>query len=268
MPDAGFLEGYALYSSFTVHPWPRTLDKVPRPAVHMLCKVCKSGQTFNTAGSLSEGYPISNPSSSDAVVRAVYVCASCRKYCRYFLLKFDEKKESVTKVGQEPPWDINIDRPLEKALGERAGLFKKGLISESQGYGIGAFGYYRRIVEEIIDDLLEQISGLMSGEERSKYLEALEQTKKTTIAKDKIELVKDLLPLNLRPNGMNPLSTLYSTLSQGLHQKSDEQCLESAIGVKQVLIYLVSQIEIAKTSADEFTEGMQNLLDRNKSRQG
>ena len=28
---------------------------------------------------------------------------------------------------------------------------KKGLINESQGYGIGAFAYYRRIVEVVND---------------------------------------------------------------------------------------------------------------------
>ncbi|MDZ7680350.1 MAG: hypothetical protein U5J63_01245 [Fodinibius sp.] len=97
--------------------------------------------------------------------------------------------------------------------------YKKGLICESQGYGIGAFSYYRRIVEDI-DDLLDEISSLLKGEELDKYQEALQKTKKTNVTQDKIELVKDLLPQILRPDNMNPLSTLHSTLSEGLPWKN------------------------------------------------
>ncbi|MFZ0548883.1 MAG: hypothetical protein WAM60_25760, partial [Candidatus Promineifilaceae bacterium] len=54
------------------------------------------------------------------------------------------------------------------------------------------------------------------------YQFALAETKKTTITQDKINLVKDLLPAILRPDGMNPLSILHSSLSKGLHAESDE----------------------------------------------
>lgn len=63
-------------------------------------------------------------------------------------------------------------------LGEREETFKKGLTCESQGYGIGAYAYYRRIVEEVIDELLDGIADLMSGEDKEKYMEALEEKKK------------------------------------------------------------------------------------------
>ena len=49
----------------------------------------------------------------------------------------------------------------------------KGLVSESQGYGIGAFAYYRRIVEEIIDEMLKQIGDLISGVDKERYAAAL-----------------------------------------------------------------------------------------------
>jgi len=71
----------------------------------------------------------------------VYRCASCNEFDRFFILKFDPegKYVMVMKVGQEPPWDISLDRILEKILGDQAEYYKKGLICESQGYGIGAF---------------------------------------------------------------------------------------------------------------------------------
>jgi hypothetical protein len=131
-------------------------------------------------------------------------------------------------------------------------LLRRGLVSESQGYGIGVFGYYRRIVKEIIDDLLEGVPDLMSGEEREQYLEALEKTKKTTIAQEKIDLVKDLLSPILRPGGMNPLSVLHDTLSEGLHKESDERCMELAAEVRETLVLLVNQIEVTKESSAQF----------------
>ncbi len=178
------------------------------------------------------------------------------------MLKFDTALQYVVKVGQEPPWEIAMDRVLEKTLAERAHYYKKALVCESQGYGIGAFGYYRRIVEEIIDDLLAGIPDLLSGEERERYMEALEETKKTIVTQEKIDLVKDLLPAILRPDGMNPLSTLHGTLSQGLHDESDEHCMEMAMEVRETLVFLVNQIELTRVSSARFTDSMRRLLER------
>ncbi len=76
--------------------------------------------------------------------------------------------------------------------------YKKGKTCESHSYGIGAFAYYRRIIEDIIGELLEVIQDLMVGEELEKYREALERVRKTKNITDKISIVKDLLPPILR----------------------------------------------------------------------
>ena len=106
--------------------------------------------------------------------RLKYICAHCQKFARYFFVKVADDKKSIMKVGQYPAWDVSTDPNIERMLGEHADYFKKGLICESQGYGIGAFAYYRRIVEEIIGQLLEDIAGLLSGDEHDKYVQALE----------------------------------------------------------------------------------------------
>ena len=133
---------------------------------------------------------------------------------------------------------------------------------ESQGYGIGAFGYYRRIVEETIDELLSEIAQLMNGQELQKFQQALEQTKKTIVAQEKIELVKDLLPPILRPDNMNPLSVLHSSLSEGLHAESDEVCMEQAAIVREVLVFLVNQVAASRNASKTFTDGMRKLLEK------
>ena len=93
-------------------------------------------------------------------------------------------------------------------------------------------------------------------------MNALEKTKQTIVTRDKIDLVKDLLPPSLRPNGMNPLGVLHKVLSEGLHDKSDEDCLDLAISIKNILVYLINQIIRSKEEAKKFTESMRKLLDK------
>jgi len=63
---------------------------------------------------------------------------------------------------------------------------------------------------------------------------------------------------------MNPLSILHDVLSQGLHGESDEHCIELAMTVREVLVFLVNQVTVTKTAATSFTESMRKLLDRRK----
>lgn len=252
-----FLEKYPLYRKLATEI-PLYLSMLNMPPIHMECGVCGSAQTFN----MREKYH--TVEAAGAVVRAIYVCASCEEFRRYFFLKFDPAGKYVMKIGQEPPWEIAPDRTLATALGSRERYYKKGLICESQSYGIGAFACYRRIVEEIIDELLNDIADLISGEDHTRYMEALEKVKKTTVAQDKIELVKNLLPPILRPDGMNPLGELHRALSEGLHGRSDEECIALAMEIREVLVFLINQVAVTKTAGASFTDSMRKLLDRRK----
>jgi hypothetical protein len=239
-----------------------TPQSMAKPAIHMECEACKSPQTFRMVNEYQESGTAPHGDLAGQVCRLKYGCSHCQTYFRYFLVAFDHERKWVMKVGQFPAWDIAGDPDIERMLGEHAGYYKKGLICESQGYGIGAFGYYRRIVEETIGSLLADVSGLLSGDELTKYQNALEETKKTIVTQEKIELVKDLLPPILRPESMNPLSVLHSALSEGLHAQSDDECLTYAESVKTVLIFLVSQLAMNREAKKQFTAGMQKLLER------
>ena len=92
------------------------------------------------------------------------------------------------------------------------------------------------------------------------YQKALSSVRQTSVAREKIKLVKDLLPDVLRPEGINPLDVLYKALSVGIHQLSDEECLEMAETVREALSYLVIQVSVHKQTSKEFTERMRNLL--------
>lgn len=288
MPSKIFLEQYPLYKKFKMDIKPlvsgmygsigTTLDQIPKPAINMYCDLCISLQTFNMVNNYWDddklGYLSTGPVGY--VFRLKYLCAGCKHKLALFYVEFGQtikkvnKKELISywirKVGQNPPWEIDIDKNLETLLGEYKDVYKKGLVNESQGYGIGAYSYYRRITEEIIDELLGKIYPLIEGEvNKEKYKEALQNVKKTRITEEKINLVRELLPNSLRPGGLNPLSILHNALSAGIHGKSDEECLKLAEDVRKVLIYLVNEVLNHQKVSVEFTESMRKLLeDKNK----
>lgn len=268
MPDKAFLETYSLYRKFRIDALPLTVDKWPIANINMHCPICKSGQTYVMTNKYWENLEYSNYPSGGAAVRLVYLCTHCQKFERLFFIKAGGDKQGswFMKVGQFPAWEVTGEPNIERLLGNHAGYYKKGLICESQGYGIGAFGYYRRIVEETIDELLSEITELLSGDELNTYNAALEKTKETIVTAEKIELVKDLLPAILRPDGMNPLAALHSALSQGLHAESDEECLDLAENCREILVFLVNQIAASKQSAKSFTSSMRKLLDKKSER--
>lgn len=256
-------EDYSLFRKFKpldFQPEVRYWNYIP---INMKCLVCDSLQTFNQTSSYFNDYPNDNNGRAENRTFDVrYQCESCKEFERRFLIYVSEDLNTIYKVGQYPEWEIKMDKGLEKSLHSHAKTFRKGLVCESQGYGIGAFAYYRRITEEIIDELLDSITDLIDEQHQAEYLEALEKTKKTRVTQEKIDLVKDLLPSILKPNGMNPLGVLHSELSEGLHAESDEACLENANHIKSILTFLINQIIQSKQSAKDFTEGMKSLLEK------
>ena len=63
------------------------------------------------------------------------------------------------KAGESPRWEPRVKVSLERALGEHANLYKLGLACEGESFGIGAFAYYRRIVEQLIEGFVDQLEG-------------------------------------------------------------------------------------------------------------
>jgi ribosomal protein L44E len=228
-----FIEEYSLFRKFKpeqIHNDVRKWNKIP---INMKCYECGSVQTFNMTNEYYHDKINSNNMwAQNRVLDLRFVCESCKKFERRFFIFVNQELNTMYKVGQYPEWEIKIDKNLEKILHKHKSNFRKGLVCETQGYGIGAFSYYRRITEEIIDELLASISDLIEEEHKAEYQKALEKTKKTRVAQEKINLVKDLLPTILKPNGMNPLGVLHSELSKGLHASTDELCLENANHIK------------------------------------
>jgi hypothetical protein len=152
-------------------------------------------------------------------------------------------------------------------LGEHAQDYQKGMANESSGFGVGAFAYYWRIVEKVIADLLVKVEELIgeSGE-REHYHQALENIKGSQSAQNRIDAVKGLLPASLRPSGLNPLDTLFGALSIGLHDETDEYCLDMAAMVREALVYLISEIDGRTRAARGYQSNLTQIKQRVEKR--
>ena len=272
-------ENSPLYSSVNSEISPSDVYSVHRGVVHHYnvspnalqfdCGVCKTSRTLtrsqetHLANSLIEHFTVELNSDylGPYAIAISYSCQSCLNFYAYFLITLDFGKNQARKTGQFPSPRVNVERNLQKLLGQHEEEFQKGLVCESQGYGAGAYTYYRRILEKTIDKLLEDITDILQEDEKVIYAQALEKAKAEQQISKKIEFVKDALPAVLKPEGYNPLGLLYKTLSEGIHNKTDEECLELAGGVRHILVFLVSQIETFKKQSTEFVSAMKSLLD-------
>jgi hypothetical protein len=175
-----------------------------------------------------------------------YQCANCRTQQKTFALAIfietasNQPKEAQTvhcyKFGENPPYGPSTPARLISLIGPDRELFLKGRRCENQGLGIGAFVYYRRVVEEqknrIIDEILK-VAHVLSAPPDS--ILALKNAQKETQFSKAVEDIKEAIPQRLLIAGRNPLSLLHSALSMGLHSQSDEKCLELAKDIRLIL---------------------------------
>ena len=88
---------------------------------------------------------------------------------------------------------------------------------------------------------------------------ALEVAKAEQQFSKSLAMVKDTIPQSLLINGQNPMTLLHSALSEGLHAKTDQQCLELAHDVRVVLAELADRIGQALKDEAELNTAISRL---------
>jgi hypothetical protein len=202
----------------------------------------------------------------------VYECSDCgvNTYQYWVVVNFDTA--TIQKVGQHPARDLRIPRDVAKLLeSDAVALYRKGAMAEAHAFGIGAFAYYRRVVESITAKLLDRIENdAMAAEDRDRYKDVLDDIRREHTATERLKLAADVLPASLRPGGANPLSLLHESLSIGLHDSdasiSDGECLEWAGLIRTQLTYLTSELVSHRERAVQYRESMEKLLSKRAER--
>lgn len=196
-----------------------------------------------------------------------YVCRNCGRTEKIFALALapDEDKRScrVQKLGEMPPFGPPTPSRVMKLVGVDRELFLKGRRAELHGLGIGAFAYYRRVVEEQKGRIIEEIGKVATKIKPSKETEELfSKAKAETQFSTAIDLIKSAIPETLLIDGHNPLTLLHSALSEGLHAQTDDQCLELATSIRVVLTELAERISTALKEEATLKSAVSRLLNR------
>jgi hypothetical protein len=193
-----------------------------------------------------------------------YKCSNCRSKTKTYALFAQRAKEKISgecyKLGEYPPYGPPTPSRLISMIGTDRETFLKGRQCENQGLGVGAFVYYRRVVENQKDRILDQIIKVASKiDTATSLVPILEAAKKETQFSKAIASVKGAMPQALLIDGQNPLTLLHSALSEGLHGKTDEECLELAQAARIVLAELSERISQALKDEVELNSALRRL---------
>lgn len=260
------LEARPLYSKWEAD-WQKdriTCGDLKGEAINVFCEKCRSNQTFNCKYFIlndenkSRYRPNTSLGKDEArgILTLAYKCAHCNESFRTFVIHIDNNGY-MKKIGQFPPLDIAIPKEISSLNNkEIKELYLRGRTSENQGYGIGAFSYYRRIVELCIEELINDIEKIIPPDKKVEYINIIKKLKAEKTAEGRINLIKDTI-VDTSIHG-NPISKLYELSSIGIHKLSDEKCLEFADSLRTLLIYTIEEISREKNKK----EGLKKAMDK------
>jgi hypothetical protein len=206
----------------------------PELFLHCNSDVCNGPRYFRFSGS---EIPVESGRSVKQVFLS-FVCSNCQSAVKTFALRIAFPKDDsdpgrCLKFGEDPDFGPPTPNRLLRLFGKDSKIFLKGRQCENHDLGIGAFGYYRRVVENHKDQIFDAIIKVTSMI-ASDLVPTLEAAKKEHQFLKAIDMVKDG-PQGLLINGQNPLTLLLSALSEGLHGRTDEERLQAAHDVRIVL---------------------------------
>lgn len=252
--------------------WPRVLDTHPpgrcfgatelarvvgnkwyvaTPTLNLFCSDEPCSRTMKFSGEVVSDEPLHNDWQGFFLE---YECNNCRTTTKTFAIlariepELGQSTEAI-KVGEWPPFGAE---PIPTRLITLAGVDKEMLLqgrrSERLGFGIGAFAYYRRVVENRKVALLDKIIEVANKLGQADAVAALEKAKAETQFSKSIQDIRQAVPESLKIDGHNPLTLLHKALSHNLHTESDQVCLAAAQDIRVVLTELMRRI------ADMLTE--------------
>jgi hypothetical protein len=244
IPLRQLLERYPLYRRGNA------TDTLPSK-ISRACEQCEKETTWG----LQSHYP----DHDWCFCSGVYRCLDCEKEEVRFFLQRDLKQSSqIMKIGQYPPPSVDIPKALEKGLADSVEHYRKGLICFNQGYGIAATAYFRRVVEERTNDLIDVVAelALANGAEPKDVEPILAAESKRTYDK-RLEVASQMIPASLRPGGVNPLGRLHGLLSHALHVQSEGDALSTAEEMRDIIDYVFENMQEYVESQRRYAQKVQ-----------
>ncbi len=238
----------------------------PEIKAHCPSDKCNGSRIFRTPGNNTE--LIETGKAYDLFLE--YSCSNCHGHKITFAviaIRTNESEGICEKYGQSPNFGPKMPSRLLKLFGPDRRDFIKGRQCENQGLGIGAFAYYRRVVENQKDQIFDNIIRVaIKLDVEEEITNALEAAKKEGQFTKSLDLARDFMPESLKINGHSPLKLLHGALSDGLHIQSDECCLEIATSVRIILGELADRIYQALKDEKKVNTALSVLLEKDRQR--
>ena len=224
-------------------------------------------ESLPNSGSL----PVTRNLPYDAVLS--YACEQCGRVVKSYAVRFWSLASSlqeitlvdVQKIAEWPPFLPRTPGKVISLVGPDRDLFLKGRRAEIEGLGVGAFSYYRRIIEgqknRLLDEIIRVAHHLGVSTE---MIIRLEDAQREVQFSKAVENVKDAIPRVLYIKGHNPFTLLHSALSEGLHDTSDEECLVAANDIRLILVAFAERLTEAMQEQKELDEALSRLVNRKK----
>ena len=239
---------------------------------HDLCsgvRFFRCTDVFSSTGTILETNNLKEDTLNYLYV--TYQCSNCQKTTKVYslavkLAAIEQSHGICHKFGELPPYGQPIPSRLIKLIGPDRDIFLKGRNCENQGLGIGAFTYYRRVVENqknrILGEIVKVSEKIGVAEDKINTLrEAIKETQFSTALK----MAKDVMPESLLIDGHSPMFLLHRALSRGVHELSDEECLKLANTVRLVLGELSERLSAILEDKAELTGAISTLMHHKSS---
>lgn len=194
------------------------------------------------------GLAINYPAIEQNTYKLIAQCARQSTHFQHYFFLVDSSpttkpdgsvgyKRTIQKIGQHPSFaDLNLPK-----VKKYAPVLDKKLLSElnkaiglaSHDVGVGAYVYLRRVFEALVEEA-HQLAAQDVGWDEEPYLRSR--------MSERIDMLRTHLPSFLVEN-----PNMYSLLSKGVHEMTEEECLEHfnalRLGIELILDEKLEQRE-------------------------
>lgn len=222
--------------------------------IDIYCKECGKKRIFHFISSCQNigvpaGLPYTPPQYKEDILESVknqhftlvFLCSANPNHKAVF--NFITTENELIKIGQYPSYaDMNlaIIKQYKSILGSYFIEYSKAIKLYSYEVGIGAFVYLRRIIEKLIFDKYEEFEDSLTT--KRKDFNNLRFN-------EKIECLKEYLPNILVKN-----KNVYGIVSKGIHELSEDECLNMFPAIKSGIELVLDDIIAEKKRVEKEKE--------------
>jgi len=224
----------------------------PTKSIDIYCLKCSRESVFDPVQKRNDWFngSKSNPITKNGVHYAHFKCS--RSYCRsnlYFV--FNIAGPEITKIGQYP----SIADLLMPEIKRYRAVLDSTLISDWQravglrahGIGAGSYVYLRRIIENMINQAAENFF--------KNNIDSQDDFQKARWP-DKIKMLTGYLPNYLVEN-----ASVYSVLSKGVHELSEDEC-NDYFSVMNTSLEIICDEKLAQIEHEKKIKAGSNALQK------